>query len=103
MDFAKFTAYETGKPLWIRKDQVACWFSDRGHYHIVPLFDEIDMAVKETGEEILAKMKGDEVNGIQGTKDQPVVAGGHGTLPEIPPGRKGQRRGGGRHDASRLP
>ena len=60
MTYLKFTSYENRKPIWIREDQIGAWYFDRGHWHIVPLFDEIDIPVKETGEEIFAITQGEK-------------------------------------------
>lgn len=60
MRYVKFTSHRTGRPIWIREDQVAAWYPDAGRCHLVPAFDEVDIEVKETGEEILAIMKGED-------------------------------------------
>jgi len=70
--YAKLTSYQSGKPLWIRKDQIAAWFYDRGHYHIVPTYDEVDVEVKESGEEIFEIVTGEKQDGIQVRKDKPL-------------------------------
>ena len=49
MNYLKFTSYDNGKPLWIREDQIGGWYWERGHYHIVPLWDEVDIPVRENG------------------------------------------------------
>lgn len=58
MRYVRFTDKQTGKPLWLRDDQVLGWFPEKAHYRITPAFDEVDVEVRETGEQILAVMEG---------------------------------------------
>lgn len=58
MKYVKFTDKQTGKPLWLREDQVLGWFPEKAHYRVTPAFDEVDVEVRESGEQILAIMEG---------------------------------------------
>lgn len=46
MRFLRFTDRRTGKPLWLREDQVLGWFPEKTHYRITPAFDEADVDVR---------------------------------------------------------
>ena len=103
MKFLGFTTHENGKPLLIREDLVGDWQFHRGHGLLLVLGQDMtDIEIKEGPEEFLAIVKGNG-NGIQGKQGKPVVSRSDGDVPEVPPGRQGKRRGGGRYSPARVP
>lgn len=74
MRYVRFTDEQTGEPLWLREDQVLGWFPEKAHYRITPAFDEVDVDVRENGEQILAIMEGrkDNIHGVQTGNDKPI-------------------------------
>lgn len=91
MRYVRFTDKQTGKPLWLREDQVLGCFPEKAHYRITPAFNEVDIEVRENGEEILAIMEGKNQDGIQADGGKPVKSGVRGEVPQVPQFGRGQR------------
>lgn len=93
MKYVKFTDKQTGKPLWIREDQVLGWFPEKAHYRITPAFDEVDVDVRENGEQILAIMedKEHEDDNGRGSKTVKGTRQGGRERTERPRGADGRR------------
>ena len=64
MRYVRFTDKQTGKPLWLREDQVLGWFPEKAHYRVTPTIGEVDVEVRENSEQILAIMEGRNQDGI---------------------------------------
>ena len=84
MRYVRFTDKQTGKPLWLREDQVFGWFPEKAHYRITLAFDKADVEVRENGEQILAIMKGRNQDGIQADGGKSVKSGVRGEVPQVP-------------------